>query len=63
MPQLLLPDDKAELAAGPATTLAALSGLGQGGDYLINSQVGTPGEHAKSEDDARRLWEVSSSVR
>lgn len=59
LPQLLLPDDKAELAAGPATTLAALSGLGHGGAYLVDSQVASPGEHATSEDDARRLWEVS----
>ena len=60
LPQLLLPDDKAELAGGPATTLAALRGLGGGGDYLVDSQVGTPGEHATREEDALRLWEISS---
>ena len=63
LPQLLLPDDKADLAAGPVTTLAALGGLGEGGDYLVDSSVGTPGEHAMIEDDARRLWEVSSGAR
>jgi len=58
LPQLLLPDDKAELAAGPATTIAALSGLGEGGSYLADSKVGTPGEHGRSESDARKLWEM-----
>ncbi len=57
LPQLLLPDDKAELSAGPATTIAALSGLGEGGSYLVDGQVGTPGEHGLSEGDAKRLWD------
>lgn len=57
LPQLLLPDDKAALSKGPTTTLAALSGLGGGGSYLVDAQVGIPGQHSQSEADARRLWE------
>lgn len=57
LPQLLLPDDKAALSKGPTTTLAALSGLGGGGSYLVDAQVGIPGQHGQSEADARRLWE------
>ena len=59
LPQLLLPDDKKELAAGPTTTMAALRGLGLGGDYLVDGQVGKPGAHALREDDGLRLWETS----
>jgi len=59
LPHLLLPDDKAELAGGPSTTLAALGGLGHGGCYLSDGAVRKPGEHASSEEDARRLWQLT----
>lgn len=59
MPQLLLPEDKAELRTGPLTTIAALSGLGAGGSYLVDNQVVTPSEHGLSKSDAQRLWEMS----
>lgn len=59
LPHLLLPDDKAELVAGPSTSLAALNGLGHGGAYLAEAAVQEPGVHAKCEADAQRLWELT----
>ena len=58
-PKLLLPDDRAELASGPTTTLAVLGGVGTGGEYLIRGAVGTPGTHGTCKADARRLWEAT----
>ena len=59
MPKLMLPDDKEEVAAGPATSMAALVGGHVGGEYWVDCRIGAPGEHATSENDARKLWEYS----
>jgi len=61
-PQLLTPDDKADLTAGPATTLSSLASTTGRGCYWVDGAVGTAGEHGLSEDDALCLWELSVAL-
>lgn len=58
--RLLLEEDKQDMAAGPASTLAVLcSEQDLGGCYVVDSQAVTPGEHALVEADAEALWAYS----
>jgi len=61
MPQLLLEEDKQELAVGPLTSVLALvqPGVALGGLYLVDGKEATPSEHATSEQIALKLWEIS----